>query len=76
MFRKKGHEKQYPHNEEVRIKLSDARSVLSEALPAVEKANMVLEEGEKLISGRQKYIRNNVGLIMGGLRFVLWTILS
>ena len=56
MFQKKGHKKQYPHNEEVRIKLSDARSVLSQALPAVEKGKLVLEEGEKLISGRQNIL--------------------
>ena len=38
VFWKKGHKQQYIHNEEVRIKLSDIRSVLSEALSAVEKA--------------------------------------
>lgn len=56
VFRKKGHEKQYIHNEEVRMKLSDIRSALSEAPPAVEKAKSLLEEGEKLIVERQKHI--------------------
>ena len=57
VFRKKGYEKQYIHNEEVRMKLSDTRSALSEAPPAVGKAKTFLEEGEKLISERQKHIR-------------------
>ena len=55
VFHKKGHEKQYIHNEEVRMKLSDVRSELSEAPPTVEKAKTLLEEGEKLISERQKH---------------------
>ena len=46
VFCKKGHEKQYIHNKEVRMKLSDAWSALSEAPPVVEKAKTLLEEGE------------------------------
>ena len=46
VFRKKGHKKQYIHNEEVRMKLSDTCSAFSEAPPAVEKAKTLLEEGE------------------------------
>ena len=57
VFRKKGHEKQYLHNEEVRLKLSDVRSALTQEPPAVEKAKTLLEEGEKLITERQKHIR-------------------
>ena len=56
-FRKKGHEKQFRHNEEVRLKLSEARSTLDEQPVAVEKAKQLLEEGEKLINERQKHIR-------------------
>ena len=57
VFKKKGNERQYRHNEEVRLKVSDAVSVLSETPPAVEKAKTLLEEGEKLILDRQKHIR-------------------
>ena len=56
-FRKKGHEKQFRHNEEVRLKLSEARSALDERSAAVEKAKQLLEEGEKIINERQKHIR-------------------
>ena len=51
-FGKKGHEKQFHHNEEVRLKLSEARSALDEQRVAVEKAKQLLEEGEKLINER------------------------
>ena len=57
VFKKKGNERQYRHNEEVRLKVSDAASALSETPPAVEKAKTLLEEGEKLIVDRQKLIR-------------------
>ena len=57
LFRKKGHEKQYIHNEEVRMKFLDVCSALSEPPPAVEKAKSLLEEGEKLIVEWQKHIR-------------------
>ena len=58
-FRKKGHEKQYRHNEEVhvRLKLSNTHVVLDKQPPAVEKEKSLLEEGEKLIVERQKHIR-------------------
>ncbi len=56
-FRKKGHEKQFRHNEEVRLKLSEARSALDERPAAVERAKQLLEEGEKIINERQKHIR-------------------
>ena len=56
-FRKKGHEKQFRHNEEVRLKFSEARSALDERPAAVEKAKQLLEEGEKIINERQKHIR-------------------
>ena len=55
VFRKKGHEKQYLHNEEVRLKLSDVRSALTQEPPAVEKPKTLLEEGEKLTTERQKH---------------------
>lgn len=57
VFKKKGNERQYRHNEEVRLKVSDAVSALSETPPAVEKAKTLLEEGEKVIVDRQKHIR-------------------
>ena len=56
-FKKKGHERQYRHNEEVRLKLADTRTALEEHPPAVEKAKTLLEEGEKLIVERQKHIK-------------------
>ena len=57
VFRKKGHEKQYRHNEEVRLKLTDAKSALEEHPLTVEKAKTFLEEGEKIILERQKHIK-------------------
>ncbi len=57
VFKKKGNERQYRHNEEVRLKVADAASALSETPPAVEKAKTLLEEGEKCIVDRQKLIR-------------------
>ena len=57
VFKKKGNERQYRHNEEVRLKVLDAASVLSETPPVVEKVKTLLEEGEKLILDRQKHIR-------------------
>ena len=52
VFKKKGNERQYRHNEEVRLKVTDAATALSETPPAVEKAKTLLEEGEKLILDR------------------------
>ena len=57
IFRKKGHQKQYQHNEEVWLKVTDARLTLDERPTAVEKAKALLKEGEKLINERQKHIR-------------------
>ena len=57
VFRKKGHEKQYLHNKEVKLKLVDVWSALTQEPPTVEKTKTLLEEGEKLIVERQKYIR-------------------
>ena len=57
VFCKKGNERQYRHNKEVKLKLTEARSALDETPPAVEKAKTAIEEGEKLISDRQKHIR-------------------
>ena len=57
VFKKKGNERQYRHNEEVKLKLMEARSALDETPLAVEKAKTALEEGEKLIVERQKHIR-------------------
>ena len=57
-FRKKGNEKQYVFNEQVRDKLVDSvSSALSQTPPAVEKAKALIKEGEKLIEVRQKHIK-------------------
>lgn len=67
VFRKKGHEKQYIHNEEGRMMLSDAHSVLSEAPQAMQYAKTLFEQGEKLTAERQKQQIHTVGPITGGL---------
>ena len=53
-FKKRGHEKQYQHNEQVREKLNAADSALGQTPPAVKKPRTFLKEGEKLINLRQK----------------------
>ena len=55
-FKKRGHEKQYLFNEQVRDKVDSATAALRSTPPAVEKAVTLLQEGEKLISLRQKNI--------------------
>ena len=55
-FKKKGHEKQYLFNEQVRDKVDAATAALKDTPPAMEKAITTLQEGEKLISLRQKSI--------------------
>ena len=58
VFRKKGHERQYRHNEEVRLKLvTETRAALDEQPPALEKMRTLIDEGEKIIDERQKHIR-------------------
>ena len=47
------HEVQFRFNEDIRSKMSAAAGALSLAPPAVEKAQTLLEEGEKLINNRQ-----------------------
>lgn len=56
-FKKKGHEKQFRFNEEVREKIAIASDCLVATPPAVERARESLEEGEDLIVSRQKAIR-------------------
>ena len=57
-FRKKGNEKQYVFNEQVRDKLVDSvTSALNQTPPAVEKAKALIKEGEKMIDVRQKHIK-------------------
>ncbi|MCG8626627.1 MAG: hypothetical protein MJE68_32085 [Proteobacteria bacterium] len=41
-FRRKGHEKQFHHNKEVWLKISEAHSTLDEQPVAVEKAKQLL----------------------------------
>ena len=55
-FKKRGHEKQYQFNEQVRDRVDAATSALEQTPPAVEKARTLLKEGEKLITLRQKNI--------------------
>ena len=55
-FKKKGHEKQYTFNEQVKDELNTVASALQQTPPAIEKARTVLQEGEKLINLRQKNI--------------------
>ena len=57
VFKQKGNERQYRHNEEVWLKVTDAATALCETPRAVEKTKTLLEEGEKLILDRQKHIR-------------------
>lgn len=54
--KRKGHEKQYVFNEQVKDKIDAAASALQQTPPVVEKACAVLEEGEKLINLPQKNI--------------------
>lgn len=70
VFKKKGNECQHRHNEEVRLKVSDAASALSETPPAVEKAKTLLEEGEKLIVDRQKTLELLTSRKTGGARLM------
>ena len=55
-FKKKGHEKQYLFNKQVRGKVDVATVALKDTPPAVEKAVTALQEGEKLTNLRQKSI--------------------
>ena len=55
-FKKRGHEKQYQFNEQVRDKVDAAAAALEQTPPAMEKAHTFLKEGEKLITLRQKNI--------------------
>ena len=48
-FKKKGHEKQFRFNEEVREKIAAASDCLIATPPAVERAREALKEGEDLI---------------------------
>ena len=56
-FRKKGFEKQFQFNEEVKAKVVDAAEAISKTPAAVSKAKTLLEEGEKLLVDRQKLLR-------------------
>ena len=56
-FKRKSHEVQYLFNEDVKSKFESIKVALREAPAAVEKANFAMEEGEKIISDRQKLIR-------------------
>ena len=57
-FKKKGNERQFFFNEQVRDKLVDSVSnALEQRPPAVEKAKTLIKEGEKLIDTRQKHIK-------------------
>ena len=56
-FKRKANEKQHNFNEEIKDKIEAATKSLNAVPPAIEKAKEALEEGEQLISARQKLIR-------------------
>ena len=56
-FKKKSHEVQYRFNEDIRSKLTTVSGALKETPPAIEKAATAVEEGEKMITERNKLIR-------------------
>ena len=56
-FKKKGNEKQHQFNEKVKDRIEAASRFISATPPAVEKAKEALQEGEQLITARQKLIR-------------------
>ena len=53
-FKRKGNERQFDINEQVREKMERAAGHLSGGTPDVEKAKKALKEGEELITERQK----------------------
>ena len=54
---KKGHQKQFEINEEVKEKLTEAETTLSRMPAAVESARTAIAEGMSLINKRQKLIK-------------------
>ena len=57
VFAKKGNERQYRFNEDVKDKFQAAAAVLDVTPPDVEKAKALLKEGEDLVDKRQKLIK-------------------
>ena len=57
VFAKKGNERQYRFNEDVKDKFQAAAAVLNVTPPDVEKAKAPLKEGENLVDKRQKLIK-------------------
>ena len=58
VFSKKGNERQYRFNEDVKDKFRAAAAVLDTTPPKVEKAKALLKEGEELLDKRQKLIND------------------
>ena len=56
-FKKKGNENQHQFNEKVKDKIEAVARCLSSTPPAIEMAKEALQEGEQLITARQKLIR-------------------
>ena len=56
-FKKISHEKQYEFNEQVQDKVECAYTAMELPVPAVEKAQTLIKEGEKLIDVCQKNIK-------------------
>ena len=56
-FRKRGHEKQFTFNEQLREKFDAVSSAIGQTPLDVEKARTAIKEGEKLIDARQKVIK-------------------
>ena len=57
LFKRKGNEKQHDFNEKVKDTIEAATRCLNAIQPAVEKAKEALQEGEELLTARQKLIR-------------------
>ena len=56
-FKKRGHEKQFLFNEQVREQFEVIDSALKQTPPTVEKNRAAIQEGERLIDIRQKNIK-------------------
>ena len=56
-FKKKGNKRQHDFNQEVLGQINAAQSSLDSMPPDIDKAKKALEEGEELITNRQKHIK-------------------
>ena len=56
-LKKKGHQKQFDVNEDVKEKLSEAETALNQTPVAIERAKTAIQEGMEIINKRQKLIK-------------------